>query len=346
MATLGLAMICKNEAAGIEASLASIKPHISRWTVLDTGSDDGTQGIVRRALDGVPGQLIEEPFVTFGVSRSRAFELARGTADYLLASDADMTWQIEAGWEPEAPTDALMVQMGSADFAYRLPLVLDGTLLWKSVGACHEYTARADGVPYTSQPTDKVRVSYPHDRSSAEKSRWHATLLEADLLENPDNARTIFYLAQTYADLGDERALDFYARRAEMGGWPEETFYAKYKAAALQPNWPDRLAALLAAWEFRPTRLEPLHAAIRELNSLGQHHAAYALIDGVSVESTSDVLFVHSSVWRYGMAFERAIAAWWVGNREECRILTEQVLALPDLPPDIRSAAEANLALC
>lgn len=341
--TFGLVAIIKDEADRIGQFIDSVRLVCDGpLTIVDTGSTDGTQ----QCLEEVNVKVHERPWINFGVNRSEAFSVARGSSDWLLALDADMTVEIDPDFEPDPSVDAYMVKMGSADFEYRLPLVLRGDVEWKSVGAVHEYTTRADGVPYTSQPTDKVRVSYPHDRSSPEKSRWHATLLEEDLLENPDNARTVFYLAQTYADLGDERALDLYARRAEMGGWPEETLYAKYKAATLQPNWPDRLAGLLAAWEFRPTRLEPLHAAIRELNSLGQHHAAYALIDGVTVEPTSDVLFVHSSVWHYGMAFERAIAAWWVGNREECRILTEQVLALPDLPPDIRSAAEANLALC
>ena len=46
------------------------------------------------------------------------------------------------------------------------------------------------------------------DRSSGDKSRWHAQMLEADLAENPDSSRTVFYLAQTYRDLGDARALE------------------------------------------------------------------------------------------------------------------------------------------
>ena len=39
--------------------------------------------------------VVERPWVNFGHNRSEAFALARGTADWLLALDADMTVEIE-----------------------------------------------------------------------------------------------------------------------------------------------------------------------------------------------------------------------------------------------------------
>jgi glycosyltransferase involved in cell wall biosynthesis len=97
----GLVMIVKDEAERIGPCLASLRPVLRNWTVLDTGSTDGTQDIVRAALEGIPGKLYEDEFVNFGSARSRAFALARGTADWLLASDADMFWEIDADWKPD-----------------------------------------------------------------------------------------------------------------------------------------------------------------------------------------------------------------------------------------------------
>lgn len=338
--TLGAVVIVKDEEARIDGLLDNLASVCDGpITIVDTGSTDSTiERIEARGLT-----LHHRPFADFGTTRSEAFALARGTADWLLATDADMTWAIDPDFEADPAIDAYMVKMGTPDFEYRLPLLLRGDLPWESRGAVHEYTTLPDRT-YISAPTDKVRVSYPHDRSSREKSLWHASLLEAELAEQPDNGRDIFYLAQTYADLGDPRTLGLYQRRAAMPGWPEETFYAKYRAALLLP-WPDRLVALLAAWEFRPTRLEPLYEAIKQLNALGQHYPAYQLAQ-VEVVPTTDQLFVHTNVWRWGMMFERAIAAWWVGHRDECRDLTERVLAIGDIPPEVRAAAEANLALC
>ena len=61
---LGLVMIVKNEARGIVDTLASVIPFVDRWTILDTGSTDGTQDLIRQHV-GPDGQLFEEPFVDF-----------------------------------------------------------------------------------------------------------------------------------------------------------------------------------------------------------------------------------------------------------------------------------------
>ena len=41
--TLGLVMIVKDEVATINITLGSMRGHIDEWTIVDTGSTDGTQ---------------------------------------------------------------------------------------------------------------------------------------------------------------------------------------------------------------------------------------------------------------------------------------------------------------
>ncbi len=41
--TLGLVMIVKDEVATINITLGSMRDHIDDWTIVDTGSTDGTQ---------------------------------------------------------------------------------------------------------------------------------------------------------------------------------------------------------------------------------------------------------------------------------------------------------------
>jgi hypothetical protein len=46
------------------------------------------------------------------------------------------------------------------------------------------------------------------------------------------NRRYWFYLAQSYYDVGQtEKAAETYAKRAEMGGWEEEAWYARLQQA-------------------------------------------------------------------------------------------------------------------
>lgn len=87
---LSLCMIVKDEATNIAETLLSARPHVDRWTILDTGSTDGTQDIVRRVMCDVPGGVFDEPFVDFASTRNRVLEVdaiaiqADGTPDITL----------------------------------------------------------------------------------------------------------------------------------------------------------------------------------------------------------------------------------------------------------------------
>src|SRR5215471_6702842 len=87
--TLCLNMIVKNERHVIERCLASVKPVISYWVIVDTGSADGTQDAIRDYLRDIPGELVERPWVDFAHNRSEALSYAKGETDYLIIIDAD-----------------------------------------------------------------------------------------------------------------------------------------------------------------------------------------------------------------------------------------------------------------
>ena len=95
------------------------------------------------------------------------------------------------------------------------------------------------------------------------KSEQERDQLLAKVERNPEDARSVFFLAETYFQLGDfANARKWYARRVEMGGCDEEVYYAMYRLAQsmqeLREPWPDVEDAYLRAWIFRPTRAEPL----------------------------------------------------------------------------------------
>ena len=69
---LELVMIVKNSGEVLRKCLQSVKPYISRWTILDTGSVDHTPDIIKEEMDGVPGNLFHEPFVDFFVTSTSA----------------------------------------------------------------------------------------------------------------------------------------------------------------------------------------------------------------------------------------------------------------------------------
>ena len=86
MSLLRLLGIFKNEAGNIRRTLDSARAYVDDWCILDTGSTDGTQAIVREATEGTPGKLYEEPFVDFATSRNRVLELGRVAVEYVSAA--------------------------------------------------------------------------------------------------------------------------------------------------------------------------------------------------------------------------------------------------------------------
>ena len=122
-------------------------------------------------------------------------------------------------------------------------------------------------------------IEYRHLGARSQDPQKYARdrdLLLAEVERNPEDARSVFYLAQSYFELGDfVNARKWYARRVEMGGWDEEVYYSMYRVAEsmaqLGAPWLEVQDAYLRAWEFRPTRAEPLHAIARRYRE-DQHY--------------------------------------------------------------------------
>src|SRR5262249_60611020 len=82
--TICLNMIVKNEAEVIRRCLDSVRAIIDYWVIVDTGSTDNTQQIIREHLKNVPGELHERPWQEFAHNRSEAPALRRGDRHYRL----------------------------------------------------------------------------------------------------------------------------------------------------------------------------------------------------------------------------------------------------------------------
>ncbi len=137
--TICLNMIVKNEAHVIQRCLESVRPMIDTWLIVDTGSTDGTQDVIRRFLHDVPGEVVERPWVDFASNRTEALTLARGRADYVLTIDADETLEIAPGFElPELTADSYNVELQYGTYSYLRKQLVRDALPWRYSGVLHE----------------------------------------------------------------------------------------------------------------------------------------------------------------------------------------------------------------
>jgi glycosyltransferase involved in cell wall biosynthesis len=345
--TIALAMIVRDEEAVIARCLESVRGLIDSWVICDTGSADRTMEIVRETLSGVPGELHGREWVNFGHNRSELLRLAHRTADYLLLLDADMTISLHG--QPALEADAYMLRIDESP-EYWLKCLVRGDVNWRSEGSTHEYLTTDQ--EHTVENLSEIVVRHHHDGSSRpQKLQRDRALLYEDLRRAPRDPRTVFYLAQTHKDLGEsERAIALYERRAEMGGWEEEAFYALLQAGVLRAEageWPAAMSRLIAAWERRPERCEPLYELASRSRARGDHHSARLFAErGLNVPKPHDHLFVEPWVYEWGMLFEYSITAYWTGDVHGALRACDRLLDCPALPRAYREQTVRNSRYC
>ncbi len=352
--TVCLNMIVKNESKVISRCLSSVRGVIDYWVIVDTGSTDGTQDVIRRSLDGLPGELHERPWKNFGHNRSEALALARGKADYTLIIDADEELVVPLGFRwPALTMDSYQIKTELLNLVYYRTQLVRSALDWRYVGVLHEYPACPEA--HTCAPLDGLinRPRADGARSAdPDKYKRDAAILEEALQSEPGNDRYVFYLGQSYRDAGvPDKALEAYRRRARMGGWAEETWYSMFQIARLTETlrMPEHLVVegYLHAYQNRPTRAESLCELARYYRSLDKFQLAFLFASAaVDIPMPSDILFVDGATYAWRALDEFAISGYYVGKHAEALAANERLLASGRLPEGERPRILRNLAFC
>jgi glycosyltransferase involved in cell wall biosynthesis len=331
-------MIVRNESATIARCLRAAKPLIDSWSIVDTGSTDDTKEIIARELEGVPGRIWERPWTNFGANREESFELARavcvaGAANtWCLLLDADH--EIEIGRFNRASLTAAgyCIRQRDGGLDYDNVRLIRADTAWKCVGVTHEYwaapdveAARIEGLTILDHCDGGTRSEkYPRDEA----------LLRAGLIAEPGNARYMFYLAQTLQDQGKTaEAIEWYAKRAEAGGFAEEAWMARLRMGRLQLGNHDTIATgiatLIAAYNDRPQRAEALYSLANHYRIAGKNAAALMVANTARRISKPDSerLFVERGVYDTGIDEEISIAAWYTNRKADGLAACERLLA-------------------
>lgn len=335
--TIALAMIVRDEADVIGRCLDSVVGLCDSYVIVDTGSVDDTRQIIE--AHDLPGIIYDRPWVDFGTNRTELMQLAHGKADWLLLLDADMTVAHD-GPPGLLGRDSFMLRHAQ-DPEYWVKRLVSGNRLWRFVGATHEYITTS-GREFCSR-LHTITVHHHGDGGHRpEKFERDFKLLTAQLERDPDDARTVFYLANTLRDLDrDDEAIKRYRQRADMGGWDEEVFYSLYQAGKLGHD----TDLLWRAWNTRPARAEPLHELVFIFRSRQEWHPAYVCArEGAEIPLPDDSLFLHRWIYDWGLMFELSIAAWWAGHIDEARHASDYLLEVANLPDGVRKRVIANRA--
>ena len=335
-------MVC-NESRVVARALRSVRGIIDYWVICDNGSTDSTIVEILNALSGIPGQLHRTAWVNFGHNRTRAIQLARGKADYILIMDADMIVNVRGPFKERLAADCYEIRYeGPVDYCQTM--LVAGRHDWSYVGVTHEYIY---------SPTSQVKeplpeLTFTHFGDGGMRTRKFERdikLLKQALAESPERARDAFYLAQSYYDLEQyPAALEWYGKRAAMGGWAEEQWFAMYRSARclheMGEPWEKVLAAYVAAHNFRPSRLEPLYEIVKHYREAAEYRTGYEFgLAGAKLPYPADTLFIERAIYQHLFPLEFGVCAYGTGRISEAVEAFNQVLRVRPLPAWVAESA-------
>lgn len=335
---LVVVLMVKNEANVIVDTLHPfLEGGVDSFFIFDTGSTDATIQLATDFFTQEQARLVktviaQEPFIDFATSRNRALELAHQqfpNAAFMVMPDAE--WYIEHAdkllefcknnLHTKHPSYGIKIRDANLEF-YVERLIRCGTNS-HFAGAVHECITNGSAINVSEPVCFDRRVSDEGYKKTANRFKRDLDLLLKDYTQNPNNPRTVFYLAQTYECLGDqEMAYKMYAHRITLPGWDEENYVALYRLAKLTQDihpdntqWPLAESRYLQAWDMRPHRAEPLIEIARYYLHKKYHRCfLYALQACEIAYPENERLFVNKKLYDYDRWDILGQAAWYYGK--------------------------------
>lgn len=286
--TIGLSMIVKNESHVIIRLLNSVYKHIDYWAIADTGSTDGTQDLIRNFFEekGIPGELIETPWVNFSACRNISLEAIEKKNDYGIWIDADEefipgeTFDIQIALQTGLDTISIPTKYGGVDYTRKSIWKCGRGFKWN--GPIHEIlaspTEKDGGILHGAYVLVKAEGHSWKDVKT--KYTDHGLILEKYTEVDPD-PRWVFYTAQSWRDASEhQKSFDWYEKRSKLsGGFPEEVFFSLFMMARLAEIMGKERSMVMSlynqAHRSDPLRGEPIKWLIMYLQRNKEWETAY-----------------------------------------------------------------------
>ena len=342
---LCLCMILKDERHTIRRTIESVVGVVDRFSILDTGSTDGTPDLIREVGKelGLSGEVHSGPFNNFADARNRALELCGQTSDFILNLDADD--RLAGGKRLREyltsvrrhGDDAYFLQLRtSPTYAFSTCRLFRARARWRYVGVVHELLLPPNSDSYPGSPRHVEGVEILHEKTDEGKAkteaRWtrDAEVLREELRNNPGNTRAAFYLGCTLKDLATLggagtahhlEAFRAFERRSKMeGGFKDEVFCSKLEMARSARRAGLPFAQCVSLWhaaiEQDGRRTEPYVDLAAEHSGRDEHHLCvlYAARAFNMPEPPKGTLFVED--YRYTTAHYLGWHAWYTGDSD------------------------------
>jgi tetratricopeptide (TPR) repeat protein len=339
-------MIVKNESKIILRLLNSVVSLLDSYCICDTGSTDNTVELITSFFKekGIIGKVVQEPFRDFGYNRTFAINSCKDIAnsDYLLFLDADMTILMNpelnvCDFKNNLTSDAYFINQGSHIFHYKNMRIIKNRKNFSYWGVTHEYVKCPENITTNNIEKNDIFIMDIGDGGcKGDKILRDIRLLTKGLEEIPNNDRYTFYLANTYRDQGDyNKAIEYYKKRIELGGWIEEIWFSHYSIGKCYKNLNNMVSAIfhwLEAYNKFPNRIENLYEIMHYYRVKGNNNLAYNFYTLADYERKNkpvwDYLFTETDIYDFKIDYELSIIGYYC-NRDnlDLKIISMKILA-------------------
>lgn len=273
---VNLCVMVKNGGPLFATMLKDNLPYIDRWTIMDTGSTDGTLDTIQELLVGKKrGTLYQEPFVNFRESRNRCLDLGGKHCKYNVMLDD--TYVIRGNIRQfleevrgDEFSSSFSLYVTSDDVEYTSNRITRVDLNLRYIFKIHEVIQKDDNVnvviPKEMAYIDDMRADYMEERTMDRKKKDLEWLHES-VEEEPTEPRHLYYLAQTYNLVKDYENAEKYFRLRTFcphEGFVQEQADACFELARvmqfqLNKPWHEVEPIYLKVLELEPRRCDAMY---------------------------------------------------------------------------------------
>jgi len=350
-------LMVRDVASRVRVSIDSIRGAVDALLVYDTGSVDNTKEVIREACKENEITLYEHegPWVNFEVCRNKMLQIAGGYKEYvylllldsedeLVNGDVFRTFIVNQSLRPN-PEPCFFIKLRwkngiTSITENNFQRLVRNNYGFAYKGVVHEYIYSTQCVVQRA-PFINTFWLFQDRTLNPSKDRFvrDRDLLLAEHERDPDESRTIFYLAQTYRSIGDvENALKYYALYCtkDIPVDKEYPFQAHLNKAQLMMqlnhSWPDVQQAFLSAYKIIP-RVEALLPIAWHYRAQDDFHTSYIYVSmACKLDYPTSYLFVDRNAYLFDRWALMSIVAYYVGQISEGLHACKQALA--DRPND------------
>lgn len=287
------AMMVKNEQKNIVTSLNSLKDYVQSFIIYDTGSDDNTVQIIKDFCKehNILLRLKEGEFEDFATSRNVLLDYCDtfDDVDFILLLDGcdelrngEKLRQILA---KEINSDVglyLIVQewyikSENRSINYKNPRLIRPRKGFRYEGAVHESIPVMETEIHVIDPEVYIYQDRDEDiEKSKQRFKRDEEILLKEHHKNPEDTRTVYYLAQTYDSMKDNvNARIWHQKRYEMkGGFQEERYISAFRVASLSEDGDKKILYYMRAYDICK-RVAPILNISVHYRITGKHDLAY-----------------------------------------------------------------------